>query len=380
MTRNIQIILWSSILFGLAVGIYDFAFPYYLDAHHISFANMGYIFAISSLIMFAVRIYLGNLSDRAGRKVFYSLSLAASAVANFLTPLTARVALLTGLKGAREAAFMTREVMHPVVLYEEKPDRFLDFIGKTRGLEYAFQGIGTMTAGLLLAMGFGFVFGFSGALLAIAFLAFTLIFREGSHRPRPKAATGWRDLFTFDLSPNLKIIAVSSFIFTIGLTCSHSFIMPLFFSKKFGVPDYTVAVVLMLHRFTLALPMIFAGHIPPKYFKSTYIGLLVVEGIAITISSVVPGFLLAASIWLIHDLIGASLWVPIQGTIIQQYSRPELRGSDVSKTLALSSLGGIAGPFLAGYLSSLSISGPFFVSGLIMALSAIPLVKLRLNK
>jgi len=378
-TRNVQVVLFASILFGVAVGIYDFALPYYLQAQRISFAQMGYIFAISSAAMFLVRIYLGNLSDRLGRKLFYSLALAISAVSNALTACAIRIAPLIGLKSLREAALFTREIMHPVLLYEQAPGKFLTFIGATRGMEYLCQGVGTMAAGLLMAVGFRFIFGISGGLLALAFIAFTLIFHEDTRPPASSETIGLRGLFSFDLSPNLKLIAVSSFIFSLGLSISHCFIMPLFFSQKFGASKPTVAVILMVHRFSLAVPMVFAGLIPRRHFRAAYIWPLLAEGAAISLSALIPGLLPAALVWLLHDFIGASLWVPVQNVIIQEFARPNARGSDVSKTLALGALGGIAGPFVAGYLAPLSISAPFFVSGIITILAVIPIFKLRLD-
>jgi MFS family permease len=379
MSRNVQVVLFVSILFGAAVGVYDFALPYYLEAQRISFADMGYIFATSSLAMFVVRIYLGNLSDRLGRKIFYSLALAVSAAANVLTPWTAKIGPLIGLKSTRDAALFTREVMHPILLYEETPGKFLGFIGVTRGMEYFFQGAGTIAAGLLLALGFRLVFGVSCGLLVLAFVAFTLMFHEESRRSPSSQAIRWRDLFDFDLSPNLKLIAISSFIFSLGLSTSHCFIMPLFFSQKFGVSKPTVAVVMMIHRFSLAVPMVFAGLIPRRHFRMAYIWPLLAEGMAISLSAMIPGFFPAAAVWLLHDLIGASLWTPVQNTIIQEFCRPQARGSDVSKTLALGALGGIGGPFLAGYLAPLSISAPFLLSGAILLIAAIPILKLRLD-
>ena len=378
-TRNVQVVLFASILFGVAVGIYDFALPYYLQAQRISFAQMGYIFAISSAAMFLVRIYLGNLSDRLGRKLFYSLALAISAVSNALTACAIRIAPLIGLKSVREAALFTREIMHPVLLYEQAPGKFLTFIGATRGMEYLCQGAGTMAAGLLMAVGFRFIFGISGGLLALAFIAFTLIFHEDNRPAASSETVGWRDLFSFDLSPNLKLVAISSLIFSLGLSISHCFIMPLFFSQKFGASKPAVAVIMMVHRFSLAVPMVFAGLIPRRHFRTAYIWPLLAEGAAISLSALIPGLLPAALVWLLHDFIGASLWVPVQNVIIQEFARPNARGSDVSKTLALGALGGIAGPFVAGYLAPLSISAPFFISGIITLLAVIPILKLRLD-
>ena len=82
-------------------------------------------------------------------------------------------------------------------------------------------------------------------------------------------------------------------------------------------------------------------------------------------------------VWLAHDLIGAGVWVPIQSAFIQKYSREDRRGRDVSKVLALGSLGWIFGPLLAGGIFDRWYGGPFVLSGAIMILSAFVLFALK---
>jgi len=381
MNRNIKALLVVSILFGLSFGIYDFVFPYYLKAQGISFARMGFIFSVSTAGMFLLRVYLGNLSDRMGRKLFYGFSLFSCSIANALTPFSGGVAGQTLFKSLRDASVLTRETMHSVLVYEEGRDRFTSFIGKTRGSEFLFQGGGTLLAGLLLAaFSIHNALLFSSSLLLLAFLLFAFIYREqplihAEEAPR----TTWRDLFAFDMDYNLKVISIAGFLFTIGLTCSHCFIMPLFFSDKFHASETAVSVVMTIHRLVLAAPMLFAGYIPRAYFKQAYIIFLIYQGLATSLSAIIPNFYLSAAIWLTHDLIGAGFWVPIQSTLIQEYSRDVARGRDVSKTLACSALGGIFGPSLAGYLSQIDISLPFLASGLLIVPSALILLKLSLQ-
>ena len=92
-----------------------------------------------------------------------------------------------------------------------------------------------------------------------------------------------------------------------------------------------------------------------------------------------PGAAAATGVWLLHDLIGAGIWAPIQNTIVQQYSRPDSRGLDVGRVAAIGLVGAIFGPFIAGYLAGIWIGGPFFVSGALMVLAAAPLAALRLE-
>ena len=116
MNRNVKVLLAVSVLFGAAVGSYEFVLPYYLTERGLSFQSMGTIFAIAAAAMVPIRILMGRFADRWGRKTFYGISLGGSAVTMWLTPMSASVAGQSVLKTAREAMLMTRETLHPVGL------------------------------------------------------------------------------------------------------------------------------------------------------------------------------------------------------------------------------------------------------------------------
>lgn len=378
MGRNVQVLLLVSILFGVAGGIYEFVLPYYLEGRGLSFMNMGYVFAASTLAMFVVRLGLGNLADQWGSKRLYVAAVASVGLACFATPFTAGLAALIALKTMREVGVLARDTAHPILLYAEGRTRFADFIGKTRGVEFFFQALGTLFAGLGLALvgEGGMLWAGAGALgVALLLLGFGV---RGSARPTERATGGIRRLLSFDLPRNLQVIMVANFIFSIGLSTSHSFIMPLFFSQKFGVSASEVSTVMVIHRLTSVLPLLLIGRLHVRHYKAVYIGAFAVEGLTIGAGGLIPDFFWAAAVWLLHDLLGAGIWIPIQSTIIQDECREASRGLDLSKTLAFSALGGAIGPILAGYLGGISISAPYVVSGVLVTLSAGVLFALRL--
>ncbi|MEW6753043.1 MAG: MFS transporter [Candidatus Latescibacterota bacterium] len=378
MGRNVRVLLSVSILFGVAGGIYEFVLPYYLAGRGLSFMNMGYVFAASTLAMFAVRLGLGNLADRWGSKRLYLLSVASVALACFATPFTAGLLLLIALKAMREVGVLARDTAHPILLYAEGRSRFADYIGKTRGMEFLFQALGTFAAGLGITL-----IGDRGTLwgAALALGAALLLLGLGvraPHRAPAVRGAGMRQLLTFDLPRNLRVIMAANFVFSVGLSTSHCFIMPLFFSEKFGVSASAVSTVMVIHRLTAVLPLLLAGYLPVRHYRSLYIATMAFEGIAIAAGGLVPTFLGAAAVWLLHDLLGAGVWTPIQSAIIQDACREGSRGLDLSKTLAFSALGGAIGPILAGHLAGISISAPYVVSGLLVTASAGVLFSLRL--
>jgi MFS family permease len=370
--------LGVSILFGVGSGLYELVLPYYLEERGLSYPKMGWLFAVSTGAMFAIRLASGRLADVWGCKRPYVWAVIGNGTATVLTALTGNVVVLTLLKTGREVALLLRETVHPILLYVEDKGRFRDTIGKTRGLEYLFLAGGTALAGVSMRFwgnGSSLVLGGLILLVAGGLLQIGLRDRPAAREGAAERGAWWR----WDLAPNLKVITVSTFLFNMGLTTSHSFIMPLFFSRKFDASAQVVSVIMVLHRLTLALPMLVAGRLPFRNLKAAYLLTLASEGVFISAGGLLPWFLPAAAVWLLHDLVGAGVWIPIQNEIIQRHCREAVRGLDLSKTLALSSVGGAFGPLLAGQVADYSISAPFIISGVLVFLGALVLFRLRLE-
>jgi len=379
MKRNIFTIFVVSALFGFSFGVYDFVLPFYLSDRGFSYARMANVFALSSASVVFVRVVMGRLSDVWGRKSFYSASLLGSAVASMLTPSAASVPALAALKALREACALTRDTMQSVLLYAESRTGFLNFIGKSRGLEFLSQAGGTLAAGLLLAAwGSPKVLFTSGLVFAGGFLIFSTLFRERPEESVPEGNNGANSArgLSLGMNRNLWVITIAAGVMMLGISISHCFIMPLFFARKFHADESLVGIVMTAHRLSLGVPLLFfSGRLYGRNLKGLYMATVAVQGLTTLASSMIPHFWIASGVWLLHDLFGAGVWVPIQSTLIQVYARDDSRGLDVGTSLAISSLGGVVGPYIAGWLASASISAPFFVSGLI-TLAAVPIILL----
>lgn len=384
MKKNLRLLLGTALLFGISTGIYEFVLPLFLAARGISYSNMGIIFASAGVVMLLARIYMGGLADSLGRKPLYGWALVASGSAMLFTPLLPALLAQSALKMVRELGMLTRETLFPVMLFENAPQGFLNRIGKYRGMEFLAQGGGTMLAGVaIVVLGAGtasyqLLFYVAGILLLLAAFSWQRIFHETEHRaaaPRLKL----NELFRFDFHFNLRVILYSSIIFSLGLQLSHSFFLQLFFINRFGISAEMAAWLMVVHRLTIALPMLVVGHLPIRNVRVWYIIALLIQGATVTVSALLGNFWASAIIFLLHDFIGAGIWSPLQANLIQQYSRDASRALDVGKVLAWGSLGAIFGPLLAGNLAEMDVRLPFFCSGIIMALAAIPIFWLRLQ-
>lgn len=393
---NLRTVLLVTLLFGVATGVYELALPLLLREWGYSMRFIGIIFALSGLVMVLARIYLGGLADRWGRKLVYGWALALCGVTTCATPLSLSLLWQVALKALRDLTALTRETLHPVILYEAGRDVFLERIGRFRGIEYTFQAGGTFLLGGVFALLsrtmsaasiYVLLLAAAGALLTLGSLLWAGSFRE-THVETAQRRINLRDLVSLDLHPNLLLIALSGIIFAFGLQLSHSFYMALFFKSRFNATTADVSLIMVIHRFTLALPLLIVSNLRLKNLRAWYIAGLVMQGIVIAASAVLPWLWVSAGVWLLHDFIGAGIWLPIQSALIQQYSRDETRGLEVGKVLAWGGIGSALGPLVAGYLAEpmllpaavlpYAVTLPFLASGIFVLLSAVPLYWLKL--
>lgn len=369
MKRNVWIVLAVAILFGLGLGVYEFALPYYLDAHGVSIPNMGYIYAIGALFVFVLRIYAGHLSDIFGRKMLYSASFALTSAVSLLTPVSPKLWFQAPLKSLREVGRWVYDSMFQLALFDEKTGRYADLMARSRGLQSVAEAAAIFGTGLLLAReAYTQSFQIAAGVLALGFII--VVF--GYHPQKLSINTddvNLKELLSYRLPRPLIVLTITAFVFTIGLAVSHCFVMQLFWERKFAAPRESIGVILMLHRLTIALPLLFLSWSAKRKLKQTYIAFVFIEGLIIIAGGIIPNLYWAAGIWLLHDLLGAGVWLPIQSTLIQRYSRDESRGSDVSKVFAVASLGWIIGPLIAGAVFDHWYGGPFVISGIIMILA-----------
>jgi len=371
--RLLMLVSW---LFGYASGAYEVLFPLYLDWIGVSFRDMGILFGITAAVIMLFNVVIGSKSDVVGRKIFYAVSLALCSLVNFLVPLFRRLWETVLLSIGQSGATSIRGTVHNVLLFELTRKAFVSAYSRVNGTEYFAQALGLLGAGLVLAAtSFNMTFLLSSAILFGALLIFLFGFRE--ERSGVEIASGERGADAY-MPRELKIFAVSGLVMAVGFGCSHGFMTPLFFVKKFGADNETLSLILTLHRLSFAVPLIFADKVLAflrRYSsKSIVIALMTYQGVSISVAAFIPSLLPATVVFVTHDLLAAAFWSPAQSALIQSYCREERRGADSSKVGSISSIGGIAAPFIAGLLATLDISYPFLTSGIITVLAALILL------
>jgi len=390
MRGNVLVLFLVCVGYGFGKGAFDFAAPLFLKSQGLSFQDIGLVFALSALGIFLLRIYIARVSDLVGRKLFYAGSLALTAVSNILFPHVRGLLGLTTLKTGSDLSFGVRETMHATALYESQAYGYLNLQGKTRAVEMAFTGIGTLAAGhLLLHAAYSMVFALPAAVVLATTAGFTIWF----HEPRllaatPSAPAGLKALATTRFPREITVLALGGFLFGIGLSMSHYYLPPLFFTQKFGMRADQVAQVQLVHTLSHVPGLFLVGWFVRRRLRTCFFWTLAIEGVLMALVGCFDTLTPTLIFWWTHDVIGAGLWAPVQWALIQRYARPHARGLDASVVPAVTALGGIFGPLGAGWLADLravpfaahalspdqAISLPMIASGVMMFVSALPLL------
>jgi len=373
-----------------AFGIYELGLPLYLDFLKISFTSMGVIFGVSQFGILAVRYLVGSRSDVVGRKPFLVDALGLITVSTAVLPAVSGTAALASAKMVRDAAGVVRDAMRSLAVYEAAGARFVRWIGRAVGSEFFFMAIGAVAGGWLInKLGWSWTFGISAALAGAATVTVWRWFDEdpgiarstGGPPPGDAGVTRWLGIA---LPPNLWVLTASSFVFNVGLTMSHTFYLVLFFKDKFGFAVPVLGALQMAHRFSLGIPMMIAGQWMDRpgvrrHYKAIFIVTMAVQGACLSLAGILPGAVLACGFFILHDIVGATFFSPIQAEFLQRWARPAWRGRDVALATGLGSLGSILGPLLAGFLLDRVHwqDGPFFVSGIIIIAASLVLLRLK---
>ncbi len=404
MNRSLGSLFVAGSLFGLALGLYELALPLFLDDRHLKLETIGLVLAAGAAVNFLAVVYGGRLSDLLGRKGLFAGAFLASAGAVAGTPWVPHPAAVTGLKTVHAAATSLRQMLRTVAVYETvAADRFGRVFPRLTGTEIIAQTFGVACVSLVgvgpgATLSYTVLFGIGGAALALGFLVIAVGYREGDREPPDRRGRlSLAAVFAPDLHPKLWLIVASSFIFTCGLGMSHA-LWALYFRRGLAGPwagelaavaawlreawpgaaelltggergpEFAViAALAVLHRACLGVPMVLLAPLVRGRLKTLYIGCLALSGVmtaAVALADWLTGsLLLVVLVFPLHDVVGASIWFPIQEQFILRYSRPDRRAAQVAKVRALGALGMVVGTAAAGPLMAAEPALPFAVGG-----------------
>jgi MFS family permease len=350
----------ATALSSLPIGYLAIVLPIYLNKVGINPADIGGLYAVSSIVSALLMIVFGLWADRTGRKPFLLIGLLLPMVSYAIFLSTTDVRLLTlaagiggvGLAGGLSGALAGSSFN--ALLAEKTSDAHRTFIFSVGSAAWT----GSLMAGSLLgglpewlqARGFGIVASYQplfwlSLVVTIAGAAIILPVRE-EHKATAKTS-GWRGLI-----PHRSVKAIlklSLFMGLIGLGLGFVVeLLPLWFNLKFGVSgDFLGPWYALTEALSLA-----AVYLVPMLSKrvGTANTVLLTQGISslfLGVMVLAPSAIAAALLFVVRQFLMNLAW-PAQQSYIMGVVEPEERATASSLTYATWGLANSLSPRLSG--------------------------------
>jgi len=373
--KDLVVIAAAIAVFGLSTGLQETMFPLLLDVRGLTMFQIGSVFTASMLPLAFITVLVGGLSDTLDTAPFFIASLLLASASHGIASLAYDAWTAFTAKILFDLATVFKNAVVSVMLFRLSRDSFVKNYSIATGLEFTSQAVGLALAGVIVKL-----LGYEGGFILSSFLLATIFalaligigWRGRVVRPRKSVFSifkgGW------GLNRELWVLALSGAMLSFGTYLSHGFIPPLYFTKRYGLNEIVLSALMTLHRLSLGLPML-AAYRPIKLLRrlppSAALAIpICVEGVSLLATPFAPSLLTAVAFWLPHDLLGASIWIPLRNEYVQRHCREDTRGLDTNKVSLVILLGGAPAPIVAGIVAEKSIGLPFIASGLIVLTAA----------
>jgi DHA1 family multidrug resistance protein-like MFS transporter len=365
-----------TILFMIADRILFVVFPNYLLDRNFSATQIGLIFSLAALVLIISRALIGKVSDRIGRKRIMSAGLLADSLATSAFPAASQLYQYAAIKGAKDSADTLTDTVEDAIIADTFPSsvrpKILAKLGAMVPLGRALASI----IGFLVVTYLSVVWGFYAAALALfmAFLVFTLFFREEKPVPKPKEKMRFHARFP----RRFKMIMAAWFFVSLNYTAAY---FPGFFilARELSISEADLFLLLLVSNIVSSILAWKSGKWIERHGreKMAAIGIL---GVSLFTFAYMFAFSIISFFLILLGVAGFYyVWRVAFKTVMMDSTDPKVRGEQIGLGKTFMSLGDMAGPALGGLLiDSVSLSAAFVFAGLAgFAAFALTLLLLR---
>ncbi len=375
----VLILIINALGFGIIVPlIYPFTKQFGINEH-----TIGLLTASFSIAQFVATPILGSLSDKYGRKPILIICLIGTTI-SFILFAEARSAtmlfaarILDGLTGGNIS--VAQAVISDSTTPKERTKAF-GYLGASFGVGFI---LGPLLGGVLSEISLATPFLFSAALSFVGVIL-TYFYLKETNTQKGKPSVEKRKLF--DFSNPFKTLRKP----IVGIAILIGFLMAVAqFSMIIGFQTFNVDV---LKLSPLAIGLFFGGFgvvgiftqlagLPLflKFIKAKSVILIIslaVAGISLFFSGFAHSLLPFACCLLVYGLFNA-LRDPMLNSIISENTPADEQGQILGINQAYISIGQIAGPLIAGFISFYSINYIFMASAVFIFIALFFAVKLN---
>ena len=372
MKLNLRVLFLSLAFSSFVDGLFAFVTPFYLISQGISFFNIGLIFSVASLAMVLLRIFFGSYTDIRGRKKLFASAFLLQSISSALFPFVHGVLDAAPVQILHDLGSSVSMSLKSTIIFENARETYHRIISWVSGLEHLMMALVNFGAAAILSF---FAFRGSYFLMAVfqlvAFFAIFLAYKEKSIA-RKRQSTSFKDMYDLHLKRNTWVLTFAMAFSAMGIRLSHGFAEPLFWEGKYGLSKSDIGLVIGLHRLCLALPLFATGSLVHRLnVKRAYILSTLILAVLFAAMGFVDDIYVAVPIWLLHDVFGGSIQVPVGQILTQLNARDENRGKDTNTIQLFSGLVSIGVPTLTGALITINWDSIFVVGGFLTLIASL---------
>lgn len=359
-----QLIILFSMMFIVMVGfgIIMPIMPFYAENMGATATHLGLLFALYSILQFALAPYWGRLSDRIGRRPVILVGLLGFALSFILFGLASRLWELfaaRALGGALSSAVLPTTMAYIAdVTTEEQRGSGMGLMGASMGMGMIFgPAIGGYAGEVSMSLPFFVAAGFA---LIIAVVSFFLLEESLSEEDRARASnqvttgqTGqWTEARQALMSPIGFILLLGFLVSFAAANIEGTF--ALFAERSLGFGASEMGTVFVIMGIIMALTQgLLVGPLINRWGEERMIEIGIVAG-ALGYAAVLIAWDLPSLVALIAVMgVGQAAMRPAIASLLSKRTAPEQQGQMMGYVQSAQSLGRVAGPILGGLLFDL---------------------------
>ena len=360
--RNARLYLLSTIIIGVAYGMYMLVFNFYALSLGFDEAMVGRLLTVSNLAALVGALPAGYLSDRIGRKPSllisnFTFALAIMGMVFLRTPLA--FYLLNALLGLSQSLWRVTE--GPFLMENSDEEERTYLFSFNAGLETSSGFTGNWLGGRLptwlgvlggVAATSALAYGWSVAAIAFAFLLGILPYFLLKHRHNPRQ-THKKDLSPFQYARRNPILLGKLISPMLVTSLGAGLLMPfmnLFFRVAHGQSDATIGSLFAWGSLATGIGLLIAPPLADRWGKIEVI--VVSQALSIPfliLLGFTPWFGVSVIAYLVRVVLMNMSW-PIYDTFVMEQAEPKARATVASLVSMSYSLGWAISPTISGWL------------------------------
>jgi MFS family permease len=359
---TITFVFVSIFLTMISQGIINVVLPLYLNVLGISLVSMGLIFSLAPIIGIIAKSIVAVHSDVVGRKGYFSLTFLLRSISyGFYSICTVSVGFAI-LKTLDSLSQYFRTAVEMPLLVDVSPKETL---GHVLGAYWAILSVATagglfISGVILLLIGYFWLFLLCSLISLVGLVLFQI-----ARIPTFKAKNvhfNLKKLFNLkELSWNLKVLFIMSFILSFAFSMVELFAFPLFLQQDFGADSTLIGMAIGLGWLLQGIPAIVWRKMTETYspVKLYFLG-AALTGLVTIFMSATPDLISTIFLYILSGLFWG-LAGPANLKVLADSANSSDRARDISLSGLGNGIGMMTGSIMSGVIAQLAGFRPLFI-------------------